>query len=382
MLHYNKPSFRKINLQKFEDIFETGQVTQGKYKKELEEKIINYTGANYACAVNNATSALTIAGIALDIKSNDIIWTTSMTFVATANAFLWLGAKVKLIDINNVNYLMDVDLLKVELKKANISKKLPKALVIVHFGKSLVNIDEIYKICSLYDIKIIEDASQAFGAVDKKMRVVGNCNFVDISILSFQASKSITCGEGGMVLTNNPILGQKLNVIQNQGIDKSFTKVDEPWRNEMVLNGFNFKISEFQCAIALDQLYDLEFFLERRACLSEIYHLNLADLPLYFQGQGDEKKSSNHLMLISIDFKELKLKKLDFYNYMLKNNVRLYSHYLPLHMHKNFKNVLINLTSLIESENFYRNTFSFPLHVDITEEDIVYVSDLVKTYIK
>lgn len=382
MLNYNKPSFRKINFQKFEDIFKTGIVTQGKYKEQLEDKIKKFTGAKYACAVNNATSGLTIAGIALDINSNDIIWTTSMTFVATANAFLWLGAKVKLIDICNLNYLLDINLLKSELKKANISGTLPKAIVIVHFGKSIVNVDQVNKICSFYGIKIIEDASQAFGALDNKMKVVGNCDLADISILSFQASKSITCGEGGMVLTNSEVIGKKINVIQNQGIDKTNTIEDEPWRNEMELNGFNFKISEFQCAIALDQFYDLDFFLKKRASLSQLYVSNLNNLPLYFQGSGDEKISSNHLMLISIDFEKLKLKKLDFYNFMLKNNVRLYSHYLPLHMHKNLQNVLTSLTSLKQSETFYRNTFSFPLHVDLCEKDVNYVSDLVKSYLK
>ena len=381
MLHYNKPSFNNIDFQKFEDIFKTGYVTQGKYKKQLEDKIKKFTGAKYACAVNNATSGLTIAGIALDINSDDIVWTTSMTFVATANAFLWLGAKVKLIDICNLNYLLDLNLLKLELKKASISNTLPKAIVIVHFGKSLVNVDEINEICSFYGIKIIEDASQAFGAVDNKMNVVGNCNLVDISILSFQASKSITCGEGGMVLTNNQVLGKKINIIQNQGIDKTNTIENEPWRNEMELNGFNFKISEFQCAIAIDQFSDLEFF-EKRASLSQLYLSNLKNLPLYFQGLGDEKISSNHLMLISMDFQKLKLKKIDFYNYMLKNNVKLYSHYLPLHMHKNLENVLTNLTSLTQSEIFYRNTFSFPLHVDICEKDVNYVTDLVKSYFR
>ena len=151
-----------------------------------------------------------------------------MTFVATANAFLWLGAHVKLIDINKENYLIDLDLLTSELKKANSSNSLPKAIVIVHFGKSCVNVREIHKICSFYGIKIIEDASQAFGAVDNTMKKIGNCDLVDICILSFQASKSITCGEGGMVLTNNGNLGEKINIIQNQGIDKSNINDDEP----------------------------------------------------------------------------------------------------------------------------------------------------------
>ncbi len=382
MLHYNKPSFRKIDFQKFEDIIRSGNVTQGKYKSALEDKIKKYTGASYSCAVNNATSGLTIAGIALGIGHGDVVWTTAMTFVATANAFLWLGAKVKLIDIDSQNYLMDTNLLKSELKKANISNTLPKALVVVHFGKSLVNLNEVHNICSFYGIRIIEDSSQAFGATDKKLKQVGNCSLVDISILSFQASKSITCGEGGMVLTNDQSISKKINTIQNQGIDKTKVNDNEPWRSEMTLNGFNFKISEFQCAIALDQLSDINFFLKKRDVLAKAYHLNLSSLPLKFQGKGDEIKSSNHLMLISFDFDKLKIKKIDFYNHMLKNNIKLYSHYLPLHMHKNLENLLINLTSLKESENFYKNTFSFPMHVDIQNEDVVYVSDIIKSYIK
>ena len=259
-------------------------LTQGPKVLEFETKIAKKVNANFAVAVNSASSALHLACLALDVGVGDWVWTTPNTYVASANCAIHCGAQIDFVDIDPFTYNMNVDLLYSKLKKSKSLNKLPKVVIPVHFAGQPCDMVSIYKLSKEFGFKIIEDASHAIGSQYNKIKV-GSCRHSQITVFSFHPVKIITTGEGGMLLTNKKEISEKLIRLRTNGVTnkKKFMVLknteNQIWNYQQIELGFNFRLTEIQATLGISQLKRLEKFLYDRYKVVQYYNKHLKDLP-------------------------------------------------------------------------------------------------------
>lgn len=321
MISYSKQSISKQDQSAVNKVLKSDFLTQGPKVPKFESEIKKITNSKFAIAVNSATSALHIACIALGLRKNDWLWTSANSFVASSNCALYCGAKVDLLDINLDDYNIDIDKLTTKLKNTK-KNKIPKILVVVHFGGKPCNMEMIYKLSKKYNFKIIEDASHALGSKYKR-RNIGDCFYSDICVFSFHPVKNITTGEGGILTTNNKKISEILKLLRTHGINKDKKKFylkrnTSPWYFEQILLGYNYRMNDIEAALGISQLKRLKFFLKKRNQISKIYHKNFENLNLFLPKQDKDYYNSYHLYPIRIkNIKSINIRKLLF-NYLKK----------------------------------------------------------------
>ena len=229
-------------------------------------KISKIVNAKYTTVVNSATSALHIACLALGVKKNDRVWTTSNTFVSSINSALFCGAKVDLVDINLKNFNIDIKNLRTKLKIAKKNKKLPHVLIVVHFAGHPCDLKEIYKLSRIYKFKIIEDASHALGSIYLNSKI-GSCRYSDITVFSFHPVKMITTGEGGAATCNDRYLYAKLKSYRSHGIIYLNKEKNRPWMFYQKYLGFNYRLNDIQASLGISQLNRLKIFIKKKIVL-------------------------------------------------------------------------------------------------------------------
>ncbi|OFW82532.1 MAG: UDP-4-amino-4,6-dideoxy-N-acetyl-beta-L-altrosamine transaminase, partial [Acinetobacter sp. RIFCSPHIGHO2_12_41_5] len=248
----------------------------------FEQTLAQKLNAMFAVAVNSATSALHIACLALDLSHGDWLWTSPNTFVASANCGLYCGAHVDFVDIDPLTYNMSVESLAVKLDQAEKIGALPKVVIPVHFAGQSCDMESIHNLSKRYGFKIIEDASHAIGGLYKG-KPIGSCEYSDITVFSFHPVKVITSGEGGMALTNQVFLAEKMQSLRSHGITRNSEKMQYrphgEWYYEQIDLGFNYRMTDIQAALGLHQLAELDYFIERRTELVKRYQEALADWP-------------------------------------------------------------------------------------------------------
>jgi dTDP-4-amino-4,6-dideoxygalactose transaminase/mRNA-degrading endonuclease toxin of MazEF toxin-antitoxin module len=254
-------------------------LTQGPKIKQFEELLAEYCGAKYAVAVSSGTAALHVACLAAGLGRDDALWTSSNTFVASANCALYCDAKLDFVDINSLTYNMDVDKLEAKLIEASKTDSISKIVIPVHFAGQSCDMEQIYHLGKDYNFTIIEDACHAIGGSYKGMKI-GSCKFSDMTVFSFHPVKIVTTGEGGMVLTNKDDLYQKLIRLRTHGItrDNQFMEgeSDGPWYYQQIELGMNYRMTDIQAALGLSQLDRIDEFIARRRELC-------VDIMNYFQ---------------------------------------------------------------------------------------------------
>jgi len=248
MIPYGRHEITDEDIEEVKKILHSDFLTQGPMIPKFEKSVVDYCGASYAVAVNSATSALHIACLALDLGPNDFLWTSPITFVASANCGLYCGANVDFVDIDPKTYNISIEALTKKLQEAEKLGVLPKIVIPVHYAGQPCDMAAIYKLSKKYGFKIIEDASHAIGASYSKNKV-GSCKHSDITVFSFHAVKIITSAEGGMAMTNNPNLAARLRRLRNSGIsyDKMIIQekpIDEIWNYQQIDLGFNYRIND------------------------------------------------------------------------------------------------------------------------------------------
>ena len=258
---YSKQKISPNDIKNVTKVLKSNFITQGPVVKKFEKAVAKYVNAKYSCATNSATSALHIACMSIDIKPGDEIWTVPNSFVASANCGVYCGAKVDFVDINQEHFNLDVNKLKQKLKK-----KTPKVLVTVHLGGQPTEQEKIWSLAKKYKFFIIEDASHSLGALRSGVKV-GSCKWSDITVFSFHPVKIITTGEGGMALTNNKSLFEKMEILKNHGITRDQRKLTKKklgfWYYEQKMLGFNYRINEMSAALGLSQLKKLNYFIKK-----------------------------------------------------------------------------------------------------------------------
>ena len=378
MIYYGKQCIDEQDINAVVEVLKSDFLTQGPAIEKFEQAVAEYCGAKYAVAVTNATSALHIACMAAGLGTGDTLWTSPITFTASANCGRYCGADVDFVDIDNDTYNMSVTALKEKLEKAEVK---PKVVVPVHLAGQSCDMEEIHKLAEQYGFMVIEDASHAIGA-DYKDTKVGCCKYSDMVVFSFHPVKIITTGEGGMVLTNNEDLYKKLTLYRSHCITRDpelMTKeADGPWYYQQIGLGFNYRMTDVQAALGYSQLTKVYKFIARRRQLAARYNELLKDLPVKLPYQNPETNSSWHLYLVRVDFSKVNKTKKQIFAEMKEKGVCLNLHYIPVHTQPYYQNLGFKNGDFPVSEKYYEEVFTLPLYYSLTDEQQEYIVNALK----
>ncbi|MCW8445051.1 UDP-4-amino-4,6-dideoxy-N-acetyl-beta-L-altrosamine transaminase [Fluoribacter gormanii] len=371
MIPYGRQNITQDDIDAVVEVLKSDYLTQGPAVSIFEKEISNYCGAEYAIALNSATSALHLACLALDLRPGDWLWTSPITFVASANCALYCGAQVDFIDIDPNTYNISIHALEKKLIQAELDGCLPKILVPVHFSGQPCEMETIYRLSQRYGFKIIEDASHAIGGRYKN-EAIGNCRYSDITIFSFHPVKIITTGEGGMVLTNNPVYAEYINLLRSHGITRDESKMtqqpDGPWYYQQLNLGFNYRMTDIQAALGFSQMQRLEQFIMQRHTLAARYNQSLDGLPLICPFQDANSYSSWHLYVIRLQLDRIKLTHRQVFDALRQNNIGVNLHYIPVYRQPYYQKMGFKKEHFPEAEAYYSEAISLPIFSSMTLE--------------
>lgn len=371
MIYYGKQNVNEADIKAVVDVLQSDFLTQGPVLEQFEKKVAEYCGAKYAVAVTNATSALHIACRAAGLGEGDILWTSPITFTASANCGRYCGADVDFVDIDAATYNMSVDELAKKLQKAKEDGRLPKVVVPVHLAGQSCDMKRIHELSVEYGFTVLEDASHAIGAdyLDTK---VGSCAYSDMAVFSFHPVKIITTGEGGMVLTNSKELYKKLCLYRSHGITRDTElmthEADGPWYYQQIDLGYNYRMTELQAALGFSQMDRLDEFVARRRYLVDRYNELLQDLPVVTPHVLEGANPSWHLYMLRVDFSRAKLDKVQLFEEMKKRGIVLNLHYIPVHTQPYYQELGFKQGDFPHSEKYYEEIFTLPLYYGLTDE--------------
>ena len=319
MIPYARQEIKINDIKEVKKVLNSDFLTQGPLVPAFEKKISKYCGVNYAIAVNSATSALHISCLALGLGSNDWLWTSPNSFVASANCGIYCGANIDFVDIDPKTYNISISALIEKLRKAKKAGKLPQIVVPVHFGGQPCDMKKIYQLSKKYKFKILEDASHAIGAKYEKSKI-GSCKYSDITVFSFHAVKIITTGEGGMALTKDKKLAFKIKRLSSHGItrDKKLMikrSIDEIWNYQQIELGFNYRMNDIQAALGLSQFKRVDKYVKTRNSIAKFYNNSFKKLNIQLPYINNNTYSSYHLYPIRIKKNLSKINKKKFLIY-------------------------------------------------------------------
>ncbi|PCJ61782.1 MAG: UDP-4-amino-4,6-dideoxy-N-acetyl-beta-L-altrosamine transaminase [Planctomycetota bacterium] len=363
MIPYGRQSINQDDLNNVLSALKNDFITQGPLVSQFESNLSEKVQCDYAVVFNSGTSALHAAYFAIGLKKGDEFITTPISFVATSNAGLYLGAKPVFVDVNqsgNIDH---------HLIEANISSK-TKAIVPVHYSGNPVNLKEIYHIAKNKKLMVIEDACHAVGAFyDNKP--IGACEYSDATVFSFHPVKHITTGEGGAVLTNNKRIFESLVQFRSHGINKNNTTEDEPWLYEMEDLGYNYRITDIQCALGISQLNRLDQFVSRRQEIARLYDEAFLDKSFVDVIKPLESSSSSY-HLYPIFVKNANVRKIIFKE-LRSAGINCQVHYIPIPSQPYYKNLGYKSESFPEANKFYEREISIPMFPDLTNEQVSFI---------
>ncbi|MDC3222674.1 UDP-4-amino-4,6-dideoxy-N-acetyl-beta-L-altrosamine transaminase [Gammaproteobacteria bacterium] len=371
MIPYGKQDVSQDDIDAVVDVLKSDYLTQGPIVPKFEKSLSDFTKAKYSVVVNSATSALHIACKALEVSPGDMVWTSAITFVASANCALYCGANVDFVDIDSNSYNICIESLTKKLELARLSGNLPKVLIPVHLSGQSCDMKSIFELSKEYGFAIIEDASHAIGGMYTD-EPVGNCKFSDIAVFSFHPVKIITSGEGGAAMTNNPKLDQKMRLFASHGITRNTELMenvpDGPWYYEQLSLGSNYRMTELQAALGLSQMSRINSFIQKRHQIAKRYNDELKHLPLTLPAQGNEHYSSYHLYIIRLKLDAIQKSHKEIFEELRHEGLGVNLHYIPVYHHPYFKKLGFKKGYCPEAENYYREAISIPIYFGLSDE--------------
>jgi len=353
------------------EVLQSDFLTQGPMVPRFEQRVAKHVGASHALAVNSATSALHIACLALGIGQGDWLWTTPITFVASANCGLYCGAQVDFVDIDPRTYNLCPVALARKLELAESEGKLPKVVVVVHLCGQACDMQAIHALAQRYNFKVIEDASHAIGG-KYKGEFIGNCRYSDITVFSFHPVKIITTAEGGMALTNNAELANRMELLRSHGVTRDPAQMtheaDGPWYYQQIDLGFNYRMTELQAALGNSQMERLDQFVARRHQLAKRYDSLLVELPVTLPWQHPDSYSGLHLYVIRLQLGKVGRTHRQVFEALREQGVGVNLHYIPVHTQPYYQRMGFRLGDYPEAERYYSEAISLPIFHSMTEQ--------------
>ncbi len=364
---YGKQTIDQDDIYGVVEVLKSDYLTTGVKIPEFEEAIANYCGAKYCVAVSNGTGALHLASLVL-LNKEDKVLTTPNSFLATSNSILYAEAKPIFVDICKDGNI-DLDLCEEELKKDPTIK----AIYAVAFSGNIINQEKLKYLKGKYNILVLEDNAHAIGAIYNEIKA-GSCINSDISIFSFHPVKHLTTGEGGAITTNSKRIYEKLLVLRNHGMVK--TPNMKPWEYKMRELGFNYRITDFQCALGLSQLKKLDSFIEKRVKIAKRYDkaFNKSIIKPLYTYHG---KSSYHLYVVKVDFSKLNISKEELFIKIREKNIGLQLHYIPINKQPYYRSLGYENEITTIMDRYYSECFSLPIYPNLSESEQEYIIDIL-----
>ena len=371
MIYYGKQSVNEADIAAVEAVLRSDFLTQGPAIEQFERCVADYCGAEYAVAVCNATAALHIACRAAGLGAGDVLWTSPITFVASANCGRYCGADVDFVDIDERTYNMSAGALEEKLHREKVENRLPKIVVPVHLAGQSCEMKRIHALAKEYGFTVLEDASHAVGA-DYFDTKVGSCAFSDMTVFSFHPVKIVTTGEGGMILTNNRDLYEKLTLYRSHGITRDPEKMthaaDGAWYYQQIDLGYNYRMTDLQAALGHSQMQRLDEFVARRRELAARYNELLRDLPLTMPHVMEGTSPSWHIYVVRLDFARIGKTKEQIFTEMKERGIVLNLHYIPVHLQPYYERLGFAKGDFPHSEAYYEEALTLPLYYTLTDE--------------
>lgn len=358
MIPYGRQDVTSDDIKSVVKVLESDFLTQGPVVPKFEKKISEITQADHAVAVNSCTSGLHIACLALGLGPGDFLWTSSITFVASANCALYCGAKVDFVDVDPDTGLISTDNLREKLIEAKKLGRLPKIVIPVHFAGQPCDMLEIYELSQEFGFRIIEDAAHAVGATYHE-KPVGCCEYSDIAVFSFHPVKIITSGEGGVCVTNDTNIANLMRRLRSHGITRKKEELQnskmESWYYEQIDLGLNYRMTDIQAALGMSQLNRLANYIKEREKIAKWYDQKLQSMEVSPLLKKASRKSSNHLYVIRT-FDQIQSRD-KLFSYLKSENIGVNVHYIPVYRHPYFNSNM----RLEGAENYYKSAITLPI---------------------
>lgn len=374
MIPYGKQTIDEEDIKEVVATLRSDFLTCGPKVKEFEEKFANYVGAKYAVAVSNGTAALHLACLAANLKKDEELITSPMTFAASANCALYCGAKPVFVDINTQGLIDENQI------DGKINSK-TKIILPVHYSGLICNLEMIQQIAKKHNLIVIEDACHTLGGRYKESKI-GDCQYSDMACFSFHPVKHITTGEGGMIATNSKNFYEKLVKLRNHGITKDPNSLvnlnDGPWYHEMQDLGFNYRITDIQCALGISQLRKIDSFISKRREIAGRYNSAFKEGKMIeFLRENSDQLNPYHLYIIKVKDKETRL---NLFNHLQTNSIHCQVHYLPVYLHPYYQNLGYQKGLCPKAEEFYEKIISLPIYPRLTVTEQEFVIKTIKEF--
>ncbi|QYK03994.1 UDP-4-amino-4,6-dideoxy-N-acetyl-beta-L-altrosamine transaminase [Shewanella zhangzhouensis] len=373
MILYGRQDISSQDIAAVVDVLNSDYLTQGPCVPAFEKAICELTHAAHAVAVNSATSALHIACLALEVGAGDLVWTSPITFVASANCVLYCGAEVDFVDVDPATGNMCPQALKDKLEKAKCLGRLPKVIIPVHLAGHCCDMQAIWALATEYGVRVIEDASHGIGGSYGEHKI-GACRFSDITVFSFHPVKIITTAEGGMATTNDAVLAKQLALYRSHGITKTaadMLRPDEgPWYYEQHELGFNYRMTELQAALGLSQLGRLQTFVEIRNRLADGYRNAFAASVVQTVDPLAGSLSAYHLQIVRLPDPA---KRRAIFEKMHADGIQVHVHYFPVHLQPYYLGLGFAKGDFPIAEKFYDEIMTLPLHPGVSQEQVEFI---------
>ncbi|WP_282129827.1 UDP-4-amino-4,6-dideoxy-N-acetyl-beta-L-altrosamine transaminase [Roseobacter litoralis] len=371
MIPYGRQDISQADIDAVTDVLKSDFLTQGPAIPRFEASVAKRVGAIHALAMNSATSALHAAVAALGVGPGDVVWTSPITFVASANCARYCGAEVDFVDIDPDTFNMSADALETKLTHAKAQGRLPKVVIPVHMGGQSPDMARIHALCASEGIGIVEDASHSIGA-SYRDQPVGACLYSDITVFSFHPVKIITTAEGGMATTNNPDLASRMDLLRSHGVTRDEAMMDVPthgpWYYQQISLGWNYRLTDIQAALGLSQIDRLDDFVDTRNRMAERYDVLLADLPVVRPGRITGARSSFHLYVVRLPEAD-SVRHRRVFEALRAGGIGVNLHYIPVHLHPYYAAQGFALGDFPQSEDYYNRAISIPLHPNLTQAE-------------
>jgi UDP-4-amino-4,6-dideoxy-N-acetyl-beta-L-altrosamine transaminase len=371
MIPYGRQAISEADIEAVVRVLRSDWLTQGPEVPAFEKAVADYCGVRHAVAVNSGTSALHLACLALGVGPGDFVWTSAITFAASANCALYCGARADFVDIDPRTYNMSVEALAAKLERAKAAGGLPKVVIPVHLCGQPCDMAAIHALGQQYGFRIVEDASHAIGG-RYRGAPIGDCRHSDIAVFSFHPVKVITTAEGGMATTNDPALAKRMQLLRTHGITRDADDMtrdpDGPWYYEQIELGFNYRMTDVQAALGSSQMRRVDEFVAARRRVAARYDDLLSGSPVQTPWQHPDAASAWHLYVVRLKLKEVRRSHRAVFEAVRKAGIGVNLHYMPVYRQPYYANLGASGAECPEAERYYGEAITLPLYPGLDAE--------------